>query len=176
MIEELYFDTEDPVASSTRDLFVDLKNLGGAELHTIVIKCEIDGVLEYSLSLDTTFSSGTSIDSILIAQHTFSDAPSHSVKLYIANVDGVADINQLNDTTFNYFYICDGPLNGTYTIGNSPNAFHSFSLATSALSSCGISGPVEFMVEDGEYSDRITLVTVAGINAATTITFRSVSG
>ncbi|HMQ75190.1 MAG TPA: right-handed parallel beta-helix repeat-containing protein [Flavobacteriales bacterium] len=64
-------------------------------------------------------------------------------------------------------------LNGTYTIGPSVGAdFPTFSAAVLKLSICGITGPVLFLVEDGVYTEAISLPAITGTSSTNTVTFR----
>ncbi|MCB0810390.1 MAG: hypothetical protein KDB96_14020, partial [Flavobacteriales bacterium] len=68
------------------------------------------------------------------------------------------------------------PLAGTYRIGASVAAHYpSFTGAVNAMLTCGIDGPVVFEVEDGTYTEQITLPTITGNSNVNTITFRGQS-
>ena len=68
------------------------------------------------------------------------------------------------------------PLNGTYVIGTSCAAgFPDFTTAIDRMITCGIDGPVVFEVEDGTYTEQITLPTITGNSNVNTITFRGQS-
>ncbi|MCB0793626.1 MAG: right-handed parallel beta-helix repeat-containing protein, partial [Flavobacteriales bacterium] len=63
------------------------------------------------------------------------------------------------------------PLMGTYVIGASAAAnYPSFTDALNAMISCGISAPVIFEVEDGSYTEQITLPNIPGNSNVNTIT------
>ncbi|MCB0809314.1 MAG: hypothetical protein KDB96_08530, partial [Flavobacteriales bacterium] len=67
-------------------------------------------------------------------------------------------------------------LSGTYVIGPSLAAdFPDFSSALIRMVLCGISGPVVFEVEDGTYTEQITLPNIPGNSNVNTITFRGQS-
>ncbi|MEZ4791107.1 MAG: right-handed parallel beta-helix repeat-containing protein [Flavobacteriales bacterium] len=71
--------------------------------------------------------------------------------------------------------ICTG-LAGTYLIGSSGAADHAtFNDALNALKGCGISGPVIFEVEDGTYTERLTIGPIKGASSTNTVTFRGQS-
>lgn len=71
--------------------------------------------------------------------------------------------------------ICAG-LAGTYIIGSSGAAHHAtFNDALNAMKGCGISGPVIFEVEDGTYSERLTIGPIKGTSSVNTVTFRGQS-
>src|SRR5690606_22387426 len=68
---------------------------------------------------------------------------------------------------------CNGPLAaGTYTIGNGPaDDFSSIDTVVSVLNACGISGPVVFNIQPGNYTGALHLYNVSGVSAVNTITF-----
>lgn len=71
--------------------------------------------------------------------------------------------------------VCTG-LMGTFVIGPSGTADHAtFNEALNALKGCGISGPVIFEVEDGTYTERLTIGPIKGASSANTVTFRGQS-
>ncbi len=71
--------------------------------------------------------------------------------------------------------ICAG-LAGTYIIGSSGAADHAtFNDALNAMKGCGISGPVIFEVEDGTYTERLTIGPIKGTSSVNTVTFRGQS-
>ncbi|MAN04827.1 MAG: hypothetical protein CMI35_17235 [Owenweeksia sp.] len=70
---------------------------------------------------------------------------------------------------------CLNTLNGTYTIDLSQATgtgnFASFAEAADELNNCGISGPVTFNIQAGNYTDHLHLFEVEGISPVNTITF-----
>lgn len=71
--------------------------------------------------------------------------------------------------------VCTG-LMGTFVIGPSGTADHAtFNEALNALKACGISGPVIFEVEDGTYTERLTIGPIKGASSVNTVTFRGQS-
>ena len=63
-------------------------------------------------------------------------------------------------------------LSGTYTIGATGD-FATFTDAANALNTFGVCGPVVMNVQDGTYSEQITLTEVIGMSAVNTVTFQS---
>ncbi len=69
------------------------------------------------------------------------------------------------------------PLSGEFIIGASEDAdFATVTDAANALKCGGVSGPVNFLIEDGTYNERVSLSSIAGSSAFNTITFESKSG
>jgi PKD repeat protein len=65
-------------------------------------------------------------------------------------------------------------LNGTYSIGATGD-YLTFNLAISDLNVFGVCGPVVFEVEDGVYTEQISLNEVLGMDATNTVTFQSMN-
>ncbi len=62
---------------------------------------------------------------------------------------------------------------GIYTIGGTGADYASVTAAVTALTTSGVSGPVEFLIAPGTYTGQITLTAVTGMDAVNTVTFRS---
>ncbi|HRZ50312.1 MAG TPA: hypothetical protein P5338_13050, partial [Bacteroidales bacterium] len=62
---------------------------------------------------------------------------------------------------------------GTYTIGGTGANYATFNAAVTALNTSGVSGPVEFLVAPGTYTEQLTLTAVVGMGPVNTVTFRS---
>ena len=68
-------------------------------------------------------------------------------------------------------------LSGNFTIGKSEGAdFASVTDAVNALQCGGVSGPVTFRLENGNYNERVVMSSIPGTSAFNTITFESKSG
>jgi len=96
-----------------------------------------------------------------------------NMKAYTSNPNTVADLQNLNDTTFTSF--C-GALNGVYTInasGSGPNNFVSVADAVSRLSCGGVRGNVTFNIANGTYVGQLDLTTIAGTSDTSRILFKS---
>ena len=76
-----------------------------------------------------------------------------------------------------YSALANAQLSGTYTINSdatqNPN-FTSFSAATEALHTQGVSGPVTFEVAPGTYNEYVTLQVIEGASDTHRITFRGI--
>ncbi|NVO02064.1 MAG: T9SS type A sorting domain-containing protein [Bacteroidetes bacterium] len=64
-------------------------------------------------------------------------------------------------------------LTGSYVIGAAPSDYTTFTLAVTALTTNGVSGPVIFNVKTGVYSEHISIPPITGASAINTITFQS---
>jgi len=68
-------------------------------------------------------------------------------------------------------------LSGQYTIGKAETSdFASISEAVDALKCGGVTSPVNFLIEDGIYQERIVLSAIEGASAFNNVTFESASG
>lgn len=67
-------------------------------------------------------------------------------------------------------------LSGQYTIGKEDADFSTLSEAVNALKCGGVSGAVTFQLEDGTYSEKVVISSVAGTSAFNTVTFEAKSG
>ena len=66
-------------------------------------------------------------------------------------------------------------LSGYYTIGTTGD-YPTFNTAVTALNTLGVSGWVTFQVQNGTYTEKVTLNAVANASATNVITFESLSG
>ena len=68
------------------------------------------------------------------------------------------------------------PLSGELKIGKEDADYTSISEAVSALKCGGVSGPVTFLLEDGQYTEKLDITYIQGASAQNTITFESAKG
>lgn len=106
----------------------------------------------------------------------------YALRYFLYNVNGTTTQNTpLNDTICQTIpLLCTGPLSGAYTIdpagGFTSTNFTSFTNAVNALRACGISGPVNFSVAAGTYTDTLYIPNITGVSATNTITFDGGNG
>ncbi len=67
-------------------------------------------------------------------------------------------------------------LSGEYTIGKEGADFSSVSDAVNALKCGGVSGPVDFLIEDGVYNEKVVFSAIQGADAFNNVKFESKSG
>ncbi len=67
-------------------------------------------------------------------------------------------------------------LSGNYSIGKNGADFSTISDAVSALKCGGVAGPVDFLIQDGSYNEKISLSSIEGADAQSPIKFESKSG
>lgn len=100
-------------------------------------------------------------------------AGTYTLKTWTTNVNGLGpDNNPGNDTLTRT--ICTG-LSGTYTVGSPTSNFPTINDAVSALG-CGLTGPINFLIEPGTYVGNYTIQNVLGSGFANPITFSSLTG
>ena len=96
--------------------------------------------------------------------------------VYVRGICGAGDTS-LYFGPFNFRTRCVSTLSGNYTIDNSsPTAgtnYNSFADAVAALNNCGVSGPTVFHVDEGTYTEQVTLISIVGASATNTITFKA---
>ncbi len=151
-------------------LKVDLKNYGLATLTSAKIYYSLNGLLTDSLlwtgSLTHGSTTNVGVDSLYLAGGIY------TLKVWSSVPNNQADLFHNNDTTSFQFNAC---LQGTYTLGQTPNVtydFPSFTAARNALVTAGICGNVTILVDTGVYSERMSWNPIpgAGPNAVTTFT------
>ena len=98
----------------------------------------------------------------------------NTLQVYVAQPNGVNDLNTTNDTLLTTLYACDTALNGTYTVGVGGDFINAKDVEA-VLTKCGIKGPVEFQFFDGNY-ETMLLDTIIGSSASNTVTITSYSG
>ncbi len=80
------------------------------------------------------------------------------------------DSNSFNDTIFAETIVCT-PLTGTYTVGIGKH-FPNIATAINAVNSCGISGPVQLLIDSGTYDGSYELIPFWGSNYTNTLTLK----
>ncbi|HPD66446.1 MAG TPA: hypothetical protein PL113_13335, partial [Bacteroidia bacterium] len=93
----------------------------------------------------------------------------YTLKTWVGNAnDSTPDNDKTNDTLKITF--CTG-MSGTFTIGGSGADYANFASAISALQSCGIAGPVTFIVSPGTYYERVVIPQIPGSGPTSPIKF-----
>lgn len=110
--------------------------------------------LTYDISLEAA------IDNTINAELT-------SIKVDDANVS-ITENNSATATIIKGF-------SGTYTVGTTTSDYATFADAIKAMER-GVDGPVVFNVENGTYSNNITIPHIKGTSSVNTILFKSTSG
>ncbi len=99
--------------------------------------------------------------------------------VYIAGVDydidGEIRDHNTPDIGADEFTPCT-PLSGEYTVGASGADFNTINEAVDRLVSCGVSGPVTFNIQSGNYMEQIEIGHVPFSSEENNVTFKSESG
>ncbi|MBP9186530.1 MAG: hypothetical protein KBG11_05510, partial [Bacteroidia bacterium] len=151
-----------------------LKNFGATTITSFNIRHTVNGInMQDSAFTGVSIAPNDTMRVILSgnkAAYVYGGVLS-TFKGYIHLPNGSLDNNAINDTVVvGPFY---GKLNGTYTInasGSGASNFTSFSSATTALNTAGVSGPVTFIVAAGTYNEQVNINTVTGASIINTIT------
>jgi hypothetical protein len=99
-----------------------------------------------------------------------------NLRAYIRSVNGGPDGTQGNDSTF-VKSICIAFPTGPYTINSALSTggtnYQTFAAAITAVSACGVVGPIVFNVDpaSGPYNEQIVIPAIKGTSATNTITF-----
>lgn len=157
-------------ANDTQDLVVNLKNFGTNQLDSCIVNWNINGTLYsqwYTVNLDTFGGTGITDTNLTLASVPLSGPT--NIAVYTTMPNNVIDTATSNDSAI---YIGGPSLNGTYTLGSSSGAdFASFTQFVDSLDLVGVCGPVIVEVEDGTYSESISLSEGPNMSATNTVTF-----
>lgn len=171
-----------PVQTGLTDVVVVVQNFGLNTITSLNVSYSVDTLvrtLTYSGSIspgatDTVVFDSTSGPSGSDQRFNFTGG-FVSMKAYTSNPNTVADLQNLNDTTYTSF--C-GALNGLYTInpsGTGANNFVSIADAVNRLTCGGVTGNVTFVISNGTYTGQLDITTIAGANPNARVLFRSAS-
>ena len=150
-----------------------IANKGDSVLTKVGIGFEIDGQSQPSFSWTGTLGLDQVSDTFSIGSATFQQG-SHNVTVWTYSPNDTIDQDQSNDTLDFSFFVCDGILNGSYTLGGASADFHDFGDLMQALNNCGISGPTTIYVNQGTYNEQIKFTTgIDGLDTTNTLTIRS---
>ncbi len=164
-----------PALTGQQAVKMTLKNFGANTVTSAQIRYEVNGVPQIPISWTGTLPAGVQIDSLTVDSFNF-QAGQSTIKAWTRMPNGVPDTNNLNDTAFASIIACVGNLNGTYTIGGSSPDYSTFNDAYTALTNCGVGGPVTFNVAAGTYTEQLLIGAIPGVSASHTVSFQSASG
>jgi len=119
------------------------------------------------------FTQGTGGNGTVISNATSPTAisgliPNTNYQFYVAdNCDSLNFAGPFSFTTN-----CTGALSGNYTVGTSTSDFATVNAAVSSLKTCGVSGPVNFLLQGGVHNNTtIMLNAISGASSTNTISF-----
>ncbi|MCK4701144.1 MAG: right-handed parallel beta-helix repeat-containing protein, partial [Bacteroidales bacterium] len=167
-----------PFTFGLRDIRILFKNYSNdSTIISTSIEFEIDDVPQTTYNWTGNLPPGEISDTVTIkADHNFSETL-HTIKVWTSDPNSNFDEDNTNDTLEVSANGCS-PLQGdTLTIKTSGGDFTTFTDAVSYLTStCGIEGPIVFLVESDTYNEQITIPEIPGTSENLTITFQSATG
>ena len=146
-----------------------LSNYGLNTLTSATINWSEKGIMQSQYSWSGSITNGNSDTITIDPSHTFIGGTTQ-LKAWVTLAN---DTIAINDTINKSVKVS---MSGTYTIGLNNADYTSFTDAVNDLNICGISGPVVFNVDSGNYIERINIENITGSSAINTITFQSTSG
>lgn len=164
-----------PALSGTLPVHASVKNFGSANLTSVDVNWQVNGVNQTTLSWSGSLPPMTTLDSLFLGNYTFT-AGAPTMKFWTSNPNGSADGFTDNDTLLTSVVVCDGYLHGVYTVGGATSDFADIASAVSALNNCGIDSSVVFNIANGTYTGQMSIGMVNGVSDSSTITFQSASG
>ena len=164
-------------SAGTNAIKVRLMNFGTTTLSSVTLNCSIDGVNQTPVSLSGLSLAQYKDTVITIGSFVATVGVTTNLKAWTSLPNASTDQNYGNDTVVLATKGCAQVLYGTYDVGGGNNDFASISAALSALSTCGVSGPVVLRLADGSYPSLSSITTVyEGTSATNRVTFTSLSG
>lgn len=162
-----------PLTGGIENVSVILQNQGTSALTAVTINWSVNEAVQSPFSWSNNLASASNVE-VQIGTFDFEPGLSYIVKVWTSSPNNTSDCNPKNDV----FYSGElaGPLCGTYTIGGNDADFASISQAAAVLNTAGIACPVEFIVRDGTYYEKLIIREISGISEENTVTFRSESG
>jgi len=158
--------------AGTKDIWVSVSNFGTAQIDTLTVNWELDGVsqtpVKYYSLLDTAGGTGSMTAQVKLGSATFGPT-GKSLKVWTSDPDNEPDTVNLNDTMTTTI---KSSLAGTFTIGPKGD-YQSFTDAADDLSAFGVCGPVVFNVRPGTYTGQVKLGEIVGASSTNTIRFVS---
>lgn len=145
-----------------------IRNFGFNTLTSFDANWMINGLAQTPVSWTGTLAPNADT-TISIGVYSFVDGD--VLDVWTSNPNMVAETGSgpMNDTTS---LIIQSGLSGTYSIGATGD-YLTFTDAVMALTTYGVCSSVVFDIEDGTYSEQISIGEIMGADAANTITFQS---
>jgi hypothetical protein len=158
------------VTGVTTPISLLLLNNGLDTLTSVMIACEINGI-----AITPTTWTGVLLpgDTTTVQLGAFiPQSFENSILVYTYLPNGITDQFTLNDTLRYETYACDSVLGGTYTIGATGD-FTTIDKAIKAIENCGINASVVFEIQNGTYTNHLSINQIPGASDTNTVTFVS---
>lgn len=158
----------------TYDVKARIRNNGTNQISSVNVKWTIDGVsqtpIAWTSPLDTFGGTAFSNDTIItMGSVSFPTGVRKNIKVWTELPNGVADTMRLDDTASGSYM---PGFTGTLTVGGVGANYPNLALLAADLSSFGVCGPVEIIVNPGTYSGKANFNNIAGVSAVNRITLR----
>jgi hypothetical protein len=154
----------------TTPITVTFVNNGLDTITSFMVGCKVNGIAITPTSFTGSLASGDST-TILLGSFT-PQSYEISIVVYTYLPNGQPDQFKINDTISMEAYGCDSMLNGTYTIGTTGD-FTTIDKAIKAIENCGISASVIFEIQNGTYTNHLSIGQIPGSSDTNTVTFLS---
>ena len=149
---------------------VELKNYGTGPLTSVDIEWDWNGAPQTTLNWTGSLAAGAS-ENVYLGTIAYTNGDVIDASTSMPN--GVAELPSGTGNDASTVTINTG-LTGNYTIGATGD-FADFGAAVASLVTFGVCGPVVFDIEDGTYTEQVTLTEVLGMSATNTVTFQSLN-
>lgn len=161
-------------ASGNRPVSMLIRNYGGTRLDSVRLFWQVGSTTRDTLVLFSTPIDPSGETVFTVGNVNFPDYQNVTIKSWTSRPNGLlTDKQRTNDTAY---FSRGASLNGIVTIGPARN-FNTISNAVSYVTQNGVLGPVQFLIADGLYQDRIFINNkIPGSTVANNIRFESLSG
>jgi hypothetical protein len=159
--------------SGTQNVTVSIKNYGNTPITSAKINWKVNGVTQavYTWTGASIPKAGTSAP-ITIGTYSFTTGTIYTVKTYTSLPNSKNDTDKTNDTST---FTGKSGLTGTYTLGGGSANYSTFAASVVDMKARGICGAVTFKVNNGTYSEQISIDSTINTSAAKTVTYTSAS-
>jgi hypothetical protein len=147
---------EGGILGETDSIKVTLINTGTTAITKATLKWEWNGTPQPDVSWTGNLLSENKT-LINLGAVTYTAGGYYNVKIWIDNLDLLADNYSGDDTVSARGYICTVPLNGGYLLGTNNADFTTFREFTDRLKLCGASGDVTLSVQPATYTESVDL-------------------
>jgi len=139
---------------------VEIVNRGINVLDSVEVHWELDGQIQNTIFLSTPIAPGESF-SLSLGNILFPADSLRQFTVYTSNPNGTQDTIPENDT---FKFRLRPSLEGTYTIGSINADYTDFYALSEDLNQYGLCGPVDVIVQSGNYNQPLVLESVHNLN------------
>ncbi len=164
-------------AISQTNVIVKLTNWGYNILQNATIQWKVNNTLQTPINLTNLSLAQYRDTNILLGSYLPVLGATTDLVAWVENPNNGTDENKFNDTVKTSSLGCNRILKGNYTVGGATADFASISQVFLELTTCGIEGNVNFLLENGTYNEAFIFSDpIPGKTDKDTITFTSLSG